>query len=174
MKPSIIFLLFIVVTSCNRYFKPVNTAAPSAAAIEKNISDGRTFILHDNSYAYEMTNVKITARHDSITGDVKRLANKIETRGSHKKVYYHYKHSIPEATVLNQVHLFTDQILTGKIPERHIAVSSFNKMHDLQFDKVKTTRNHIGTAVGIVAGVAVIAVILGSMASLSAFSLGPY
>src|SRR5207237_1398314 len=142
----------------------VNVSLPSGDMLAKYIRDGRTFILHDNSYSYEMTNVRITPAHDTISGDVTRSETRNETHGSHKKVYYHYMHRIPPSIIEKQVHLFTNLNLTGKNAERRIAVDSFTKMHDLQFDKGKTTRNHIGTAVGIFAGVTVLAIILGSMA----------
>jgi hypothetical protein len=120
-----------------------------------------------------MTHVKLSQGKDSVSGDVNRLDVNNETHGPRKKVYYRYKRKIAEETVLKKVHLFTTQKLTGKNPERHIAINSFYKMHDLQFDKGKTTRSHVGTAVGIFAGVTVVAAILGSIATLALFSISP-
>ena len=168
MKPLILCLFILVCTSCNRYFKSVNTSVPTASILENYVRDGRTFTLHDKSYAFEMTNVSVV--NDSLVGNVIRLNGTEDSKGNGR--YYHYRNVIPEGTVLKKVHLYTDENLTGKQVERRIAISSFTKMHDLQFDQGKTTRSHVGTAVGVFAGVVVLAAIVGSMLTFS-FGLAP-
>lgn len=172
MKPSTILLLVILLSGCNKYFKPVNTSVPSADLLEKNIRDGRTFFVRDNTFKYSMSDVKISAGRDTISGNVKRMSRDNASRGARKKVYYHYKSSIPKAVVQNHVYLFTDENLAGNNSERQIAISSLNKMHDLQFDQRKTTRSHVGTGVGIFVGVGLVAVFIGSLLTFS-FVMGP-
>jgi hypothetical protein len=131
--------------------------------LEKHIRDGRTFVLRDRLSTYSMTNVKLSPGRDTISGNIKKLSGSIATPGNRKKTYYHYRSRIPEEVVLNNIYLFTGKTIEGADSDIQVKINSLNKMHDLRFDRGKTTRSHVGTGVAIFAGVALVAAFIGSM-----------
>ena len=172
MKPSIVILLILILTGCSRYFTPVNSNTPSNTTIQKFIDEDRILILRDGKYVYEMSNVHLAG--DDISCHLQKLPRLDISHNSKGKIYYNYKRQEPDSVILKQVHLFTAQKLTdGSVTEKIIPITSISKVEELQFDKKKTTRAHVGTAIGIVVGVGLLIATIGASIAFAGIGFAP-
>jgi hypothetical protein len=172
MKPLIIVLSVVMLAGCSRYFKPVNVNAPSRESITRLIDSNKIFIVHDYSRVYELKNPRLNEDGTSLTGNLATKKGIRLSQGSKNKIYYRYKHVKSDSVITNQVHLYASQKLTASPGiVTSIPLHAISRVESVQFDKRKTTRAHVGTAVGIVAGVGLTIATLGAAAAAS-FAFG--
>ena len=172
MKPLIMIFSVLLLTGCNRYFKPVNTNASTKEIISNFIDSNRIFIVHDFSYDYELQNPKFNEEGTAITGDLKKIRGFHESRVGKNKIYYRYKSWKPDSVITRQVHLFTSlKLMTTPGVSTNIPLEVINRTETLQFDKKKTNRTKVAVGVGILMGVG-LAIATATAAAMSSFSLG--
>jgi len=168
MKPLIFILSVLLLTGCHRYYMPVNNTSPSVASIKKFMEEDRIFILRDSGNAYEMRNVKMDG--EEIICDLQKLTGLKTSTSPKGKINYRYKPSRPESEIKKQVHIFVaNQIIRGVEGSMTIPISSIYKVEELKFNKGKTTREHVGIALGVTVGIGLLLVALSQMIVFTTF-----
>jgi hypothetical protein len=153
-KRSILFCLVtcLVLTGCNRYFTPVTGTTPSIDSIKNYIEENRYLVLRDPSAAYEMKNIKLDEVPNELHCDLRKIKGFRPTRGLLRIKNPYYETTRPDSAKINQIHLHTnlhaadDSAIRADIP-----VSSIFSVEELTYDRRKTTRHNVGTALGITA-----------------------
>ena len=130
------------------------------------MEEDKIFILRNKSKAYEMRNVKLNGEEISCNlQNLSGLKLKSNTRG---EISYHYRPGRPDSTIRKQVHVFIpNQIINETDNSITIPINSIYKVEELKFDKAKTTREHVGAAVSITLGVALMLAIIASSISFT-------
>ena len=161
MKMLTPFLMFIILfSSCHRYYIPSAVQGDVQQAVTKFREESRHFVLRDSIFNYEMKNVEVSKGEircslQRLSG-LKRIANPRRS-GFH----YYYRPSREDSLVDNEVHIFTSRTLTnGSDTEISIPFSSVKNIEQLNFDKRKTTNNHLVMGILTVSAVASIAVLV--------------
>ncbi len=173
MKPLIIVISVLLLTGCNRYFKPVNANAATKERISEFIDSNRIFIVHDYSFNYELQNPKLNEEGTALTGDLKKIRGLHESRVGKNKIYYRYNPRKPDSIITRQVHLFTSlKLMTSPGTSTNIPLAVINRTETLQFDKKKTNRTKIAISIGIVVGVATVIATAAAISSIP-FAVAP-
>ena len=167
MKLLIFILSVILLTGCHRYYMPVNTS-PTSASIKKFMEEDKIFILRDRDSEYEMRNVKMNG--EDITCDLQNLAGLKISTSPRGKINYRYKPARPKSEVNKHVHIFVaKQIIKGTGGSITIPISSIYKVEELKFNKGRTTREHVGIALGVTVGIGLLLVALSQMIVFTTF-----
>jgi hypothetical protein len=163
----------LLLTSCNRYYMPLNVTAPASETVKKFISENRHFILRDSTFVYEIHEMVYDDSTQTISGQLRRISKlrTVHVSSPSKKNYY-YVPTRHDSLVRNEVHLFTSETLTNVFDAPvSISVSKIHKIEELKFNRKKTTNNHILVGLGVTAGIATVVALVASISVISSLSM---
>lgn len=136
-----LFFLLAMCTSCTRYYHP-SSLAQSTETIRKANSSGKFFILRDSAFTYAMDSIEVDTASNSISAHVGTVPSNhlLYIEAKNKKDYSFGKR---QSDVLNEVHLFSDKIVSTPGSGRTIIpLSTISKIEEINFDKKRTKKQH--------------------------------
>ena len=166
----------IIMSSCHNYYKAVSgrTGAYTSNTIDSLKNQSRFFVLRNDSQAFRMNNIVVSADKKSLSCQLDTLPpeHKLHLKGGHRGNLQYKKSNGNEAQVLNEVHLYTAGAGYITSAEKfHLAFDQLQKMEIIKKDKGRTTESHVLGALGYTLGVAlVIGIIVGGSGSTGAFN----
>ena len=166
-----LFMLSILLLSCNGYYKAITVNNPTDNDCYETLNmKKKYFVLHSDSAAFGMDKVSITGNDKNIKCILTNLPD-IHTLhlGKNKKLKYKIgNNEYDETAVLNEVHLYLKPNTVFAIGFNEISVEKVNKIEVLEKDKQKTHKKHaIGW--GVAAATTVVIAALAIESSLSKF-----
>ncbi len=169
-KPLLIWALLLMavpficpLSGCfQKYYKTVSPSPDSVAANYSTKYSNRYFILRNGSTAYYMSNMILSDNKQSVACllDTLPAEHRLHLRRG-RNGHLRYKGSLPEATVLSEVHLYIPVDTTARQGKSYtLSLGKVTKVEVIEKDKGLTTSVAILSGVGIVIGTLAVAAII--------------
>jgi hypothetical protein len=131
---------------------PVTGTTPSIDSIKHYIEENKYVVLRNPSAAYQMKNIKLDEASNELHCDLEKIKGFRPTRGLLRIKNPYYETTRPDSAKVNQIHLHTNlHLVNDSAVQADIPVSSIFSVEELTFDRGKTKRHNVGTALGITA-----------------------
>jgi hypothetical protein len=139
----------IIHTSCNRYYTPTKLS-PSINAIKTGVSERKYFILSDSVSNYAINNIVLDERTNTISADLAQVPSnhtlylvKTGRLTLPEKKRRGYTFAKSQSAVLDEVHLFSDSIVSSSGTSRiDIPLSSISNMEEIKYNRARTNRQN--------------------------------
>lgn len=162
LRPWQVLLTVLLLAGCfQKYYQTGTTSENVAEKVSALNNTQKVFILHSgrSKSIYQLNNVSL--QEDHLKGTIKPLEKShtyaLEPEQKSSNVMAKKK----LGNVLNEVHLYTKDTVTGWVPEVNIPVSSIYRMDIYEFDAKATQRSKTTSIIGLaLVAVAITAVIV--------------
>lgn len=157
-----IILVFVTLnlTQGCYYFKVNTQSQPSSAMIAGLDYQGKSFILHLNEKTWRLTNVELL--ENTISGQISEVPQSFAQyqANPHKSNRYYKKAGFNQTYLLNEVHIYAEELTDMGNNRISIPVSSVSKVEIYDKDTAATTGSWVLGTLGVIAGVYLILAIL--------------
>ncbi|MEO7443949.1 MAG: hypothetical protein ABIT96_08220 [Ferruginibacter sp.] len=167
LSAFLLFCLFLFISACSNFYKattaPSQTTDASSASITNLQMNNRYFILRNGEKSYRMKNLHVSddKRFVSCTLDTVQDNHLVYIdNGRTKDRKYNKSVEGNEEAVLNEVHLFMNPDTTTSYGSYTLDLTKLSKIEIIEKDAKRTSSNHVITAIGVTAGVLLLAVIV--------------
>jgi hypothetical protein len=121
------------------------------------VNEEKYFILHDANSAFALTHIQVS--DSSIDGNLDSLLTAHEDHLRPAKSTHNRFPAFNTDYVLNEVHIYS-RIPVNYVSRVQISLRNINRIDIYGLDKNSTTRNRIGSIIGITAATALVTILI--------------